>query len=248
MRSATISASIVNVPLGTAMERVEAIVAEDLPAGFMTTWAGESRDLREAGTQIWWVLGIALIIVYMVLASQFESLVHPFTVMLAVPLAGVGAMGGLWLMSWLGKEGVIPLLPAMNINLFSQIGIILLVGLVTKNSILLVEFANQECEAGKKPLEAMLEAGKVRLRPILMTAFSTIAGILPIAIGFGAGAESRRPLGIAVVGGMLTSTFLTLLVIPVVYTLLSDLVAKFKPKTRQEPEAEAGDLREVMGK
>jgi multidrug efflux pump subunit AcrB len=108
----------------------------------------------------------------------------------------------------------------MNINLFSQIGLVLLIGLVTKNSILLVEYANQRAQQGIDPVTAMMEAGKVRLRPILMTAFSTVAGIMPIAIGFGAGAESRRPMGVAVVGGMLTSTFLTLYVIPVVYVLL----------------------------
>jgi len=114
----------------------------------------------------------------------------------------------------------------MNVNLFSQIGLVLLVGLVTKNSILLVEFANQRRAAGLIARDAMLDAGRVRLRPILMTAFSTVAGILPIAIGFGAGAESRRPMGVAVVGGMLTSTFLTLFVIPVVYTLFSDLFGR----------------------
>ena len=112
---------------------------------------------------------------------------------------------------------------SMNINLFSLIGFVLLVGLVTKNGILLVEFANQRQAEGIAPKDAMLQAGSVRLRPILMTAFSTIAGILPIAIGFGAGAESRRPMGIVVVGGMLTSTFLTLYVVPVVYTMFSDL-------------------------
>jgi len=111
----------------------------------------------------------------------------------------------------------------MNINLFSLIGLVLLVGLVTKNSILLVEFANQQRAQGVSPHDAMLQAGIVRLRPILMTAFSTIAGIIPIAIGFGAGAESRRPMGVAVVGGMLTSTFLTLVIIPVVYTIFSDV-------------------------
>src|SRR5947207_11385635 len=113
----------------------------------------------------------------------------------------------------------------MNINLFSLIGLVLLVGLVTKNSILLVEYANQQRAKGLDSHQAMIQAGLVRLRPILMTAFSTIAGILPIAIGFGAGAESRRPMGVAVVGGMLTSTFLTLFVIPVVYTLFCDLAA-----------------------
>jgi multidrug efflux pump subunit AcrB len=164
----------------------------------------------------------------MVLASQFESLVHPFTVILAVPLAAVGALGLLWLMNFLGLRGIVTPVPAMNINLFSQIGLILLVGLVTKNSILLVEFANQQREAGANALEAMTQAGMVRLRPILMTALSTLAGILPIAIGFGAGAESRRPLGIATVGGMLTSTVLTLLVIPVVYLVFSELGGRFR--------------------
>ena len=140
----------------------------------------------------------------------------------------------LWLVNYLGKAGIIPVVPAMNINLFSQIGLVLLIGLVTKNSILLVEFANQQRAEGVNPHDAMLQAGIVRLRPILMTAFSTIAGILPIAIGFGAGAESRRPMGVAVVGGMLTSTFLTLIVIPVVYTLFTDFAGFFK---RKRPEA-----------
>jgi multidrug efflux pump subunit AcrB len=125
----------------------------------------------------------------------------------------------------------------MNINLFSQIGLVLLIGLVTKNSILLVEYANQQTAKGIDPRTAMEAAGRVRLRPILMTAFSTIAGILPIAIGFGAGAESRRPMGVAVVGGMLTSTFLTLFVIPVVYTLFSDLAAKLGRKRASHPPA-----------
>src|SRR5439155_4429815 len=127
----------------------------------------------------------------------------------------------------------LPPIPAMNINLFSQVGLVLLVGLVTKNSILLVEFANQQRAKGANAHDAMVQAGIVRLRPILMTAFSTIAGILPIAIGFGAGAESRRPMGVAVVGGMLTSTFLTLIIIPVVYTFLSDITDKLLRRRKQ---------------
>ena len=202
----------------------------NLPPGFLFDWAGESRDLKDAGQEVWWVLGLALIIVYMVLASQFESLIHPLTVMLAVPLAAVGALGLLWLLNYGGKLGIIPPIPAMNINLFSQIGLVLLVGLVTKNSILLVEYANQQRARSANARAAMMQAGLVRLRPILMTAFSTIAGILPIAIGFGAGAESRRPMGVAVVGGMLTSTFLTLVIIPVVYTLFSDLADRLRPR------------------
>ena len=148
--------------------------------------------------------------------------------MLTVPLAAVGAFGLLWLLGALGKVGLITPIPAMNINLFSQIGLVLLIGLVTKNGILLVEFANQLMEKGMNAHQAMAQSGAVRLRPILMTAVSTISGILPIAIGFGAGAESRRPMGVVVVGGMLTSTFLTLFVIPLVYTVFSDLFSKFR--------------------
>ncbi len=225
LRSATISASLNGVPLGTAVNRVEGILKSELPPGFSYEWAGESRDFKDSWSEFVWVLMLALIIVYMVLAAQFESLLHPFTVLLAVPLAGLGAAGLLWIVSSLSTAGVIPPVSAMNINLFSLIGLVLLVGLVTKNSILLVEFANQQREQGVSARDAMLQAGNVRLRPILMTAFSTIAGILPVAIGFGAGAESRRPMGVAVVGGMLTSTFLTLVIIPVVYTLFSDMGA-----------------------
>jgi hydrophobe/amphiphile efflux-1 (HAE1) family protein len=235
LRSATISASLNGIPLGTAINRVDEMLKAELPPGFTYEWAGESRDFKDAGSEFLWVLMLALIIVYMVLAAQFESLLHPFTVLLAVPLAGLGAAGLLWLVNVLGTSGIIPPVPAMNINLFSLIGLILLVGLVTKNSILLVEFANQQRKQGVNAHDAMVQAGIVRLRPILMTAFSTIAGILPIAIGFGAGAESRRPMGVAVVGGMLTSTFLTLLIIPVVYTLLSDFGAWLRKVFYREP-------------
>jgi multidrug efflux pump subunit AcrB len=245
LRSATISATPVGVPLGTAVQRAEDMVRSTLPQGFLYDWSGESRDLREAGQEVWFVLILAIAIVYMVLAAQFESLVHPFTVILAIPLAAVGAFGLLWLVAYLGKVNVMPEVPAMNINLFSQIGLVLLVGLVTKNSILLVEFANQQRAEGVNPHDAMLQAGIVRLRPILMTAFSTIAGILPIAIGFGAGSESRRPMGVAVVGGMLTSTFLTLIVIPVVYTLLSDFAAWLR---RGKPSSAAGQEPVTIGK
>ncbi len=236
MRSATISGTPVGIPLGTALNRVEEMLRTDLPGGFLYAWSGESRDLRDTGREVWLVLILALIIVYMVLAAQFESLIHPLTVILAVPLAAVGAFGLLWLLNFGGKIGVLPVIPAMNLNLFSQIGLVLLVGLVTKNSILLVEFANQQRAKGVNARDAMLQAGIVRLRPILMTAFSTIAGILPIAIGFGAGAESRRPMGVAVVGGMLTSTFLTLIIIPVVYTFFSDL-AEWSRRKRTAPHA-----------
>ncbi len=150
----------------------------------------------------------ALVFIYLVLAAQFESFIHPMTILLAVPLAVAGALASLFIFK-------------QTMNIYSQIGLIMLIGLVTKNSILIVEFANQLREQGQELAEAVISASRIRLRPILMTSFATIFGILPIAIGFGAGAESRRPLGIAVVGGMVFSTFLTLVLVPVVYTLLS---------------------------
>ena len=226
LRSSSITASTGTVPIGTVVNQVKSMLARELPSGFLYAWGGDAKSLQDASTEVWWVIGLAMIIVYMTLAAQFESLVHPLTVMLALPLAAIGAFGLLWALDFGGKLGFYPPIPAMNINLFSQIGLVLLVGLVTKNSILLVEYANQQRAKGVESHEAMIQAGLVRLRPILMTAFSTIAGILPIAIGFGAGAESRRPMGIAVLGGMLTSTFLTLFVIPVVYTAFSDLAAR----------------------
>jgi multidrug efflux pump len=244
MRSASISASPGAVPIGTVVKQVEAMLAKELPPGTLYAWGGDAKNLADAYHEVWWVLGLAVIIVYMTLAAQFESLIHPFTVMLAVPLGAVGAFGLLWLLNWGGKAGLYPPIPAMNINLFSLIGLVLLLGLVTKNSILLVEFANQQVAKGADSHQAMTQAGLIRLRPILMTAFSTIAGILPIAIGFGAGGESRRPMGVAVVGGMLTSTFLTLFVIPVVYTLLSDLAARLHGR----PAAATAPLQEVPGK
>ncbi len=233
IRSATISGTPMGVTMGTAVSRVKEMLEAQMPADFLYDWSGESRDLQDAGQEIGWVLVLALVFVYMVLASQFESLLHPLTVMLTVPLAAVGALGLLWLIGALGRVGWMPLVPAMNVNLFSQIGMVLLVGLVTKNGILLVEFANQLRAQGLSAREAMTQSGLVRLRPILMTAISTISGILPIAIGFGAGAESRRPMGVVVVGGMMTSTFLTLFVIPLVYTLFADVSASLSSSRKK---------------
>jgi len=146
-----------------------------------------------------------------VLAAQFESFIHPFTILLAVPLAVFGALLTLFLFG-------------ESLNIYSQIGLIMLIGLVTKNSILIVEFSNQLRAKGEDLFDAVTHAATIRLRPILMTSFSTIFGVLPIAIGLGAGAESRRPLGLAVVGGMFFSTFLTLVLVPVLYTLLATFI------------------------
>jgi len=207
VRSFRLTASLApGFTLGEAIDSLNRLAAEVLPAGSTTALAGESRELEESGGALYFAFVLALVVVFMVLASQFESLVHPFTVLLAVPLAVTGALFTL-------------LIAGSTINLYSQIGMILLIGLVTKNSILLVEYANQLKERGLDTVAAVREAGRIRLRPILMTSVSTIMGALPIALGLGAGATSRRPLGYAIVGGVLVSTLLTLLLVPVVYVL-----------------------------
>ncbi|MBD3869637.1 MAG: efflux RND transporter permease subunit, partial [Acidobacteria bacterium] len=158
-------------------------------------------------------------------SAQFESFVDPLTILLSVPLAVFGALLSLWLFD-------------QTLNIFSRIGLIMLIGLVTKNAILIVEFANQLRARGMEISEAVIEAASIRLRPILMTSFSTVFGILPIAIGFGAGAESRRPLGIVVVGGVLFSTFLTLMLVPVVYSILARFTKAKRAGTEDEEDAD----------
>ncbi len=208
-RSATIGANVSGVPLGTALQRVQALADSILPRGFSTDVAGQAESFQESFASLLFALLMAVVAIYLVLAAQFESFVHPFTIMLALPLALVGAVAAL---AALG----------MTLNIYSMIGIIMLMGLVTKNSILLVDYANQRREAGEARRDAVLRAGTVRLRPILMTSVAIIFGVLPIALALGAGAESRRPLGVAVVAGMFTSTALTLLIVPVFYEVIDD--------------------------
>jgi multidrug efflux pump len=227
VRSFTLSAYLLpGFTLGQALDSLDALAAELLPQGSTTALAGESRELVESGGALYFAFGLALLVVFMVLASQFESLVHPFTVLLAVPLAVTGAL-------------ILLKLAGATINLYSQIGMILLIGLVTKNSILLVEFTNQLRERGMDTVSAVLESGRVRLRPILMTSFSTIMGAVPIALGLGAGSISRRPLGYAIVGGILFSTILTLFLVPVAYVLIDGLRARAGPRERAVAPGEA---------
>jgi multidrug efflux pump len=208
VRSFTLSGGLApGFALGPAIDSLRAAAAQVLPAGSTTALAGDSRELEESGASLTFVFILALIIVFMVLASQFESIIHPFTVLLAVPLAVTGAL-------------LLLKIAGSTINIYSQIGLILLIGLVTKNSILLVEYANQLKERGLATVDAMLESGRIRLRPILMTSVATIMGAIPIMLGLGAGSVSRRPLGYAIVGGILFSTVLTLFLVPVVYVLL----------------------------
>jgi multidrug efflux pump len=201
-----------DLALGDAVDSLTAITTAELPPGTSIALGGEARELKESGNELLLAFGLALIVVLMVLASQFESIVHPFTVLMAVPLAVIGAIFTLKLFG-------------STINLYSQIGMILLVGLATKNSILLVEYANQLRDRGTEILEAVVEAGRIRLRPILMTSVATIMGAMPIMFGSGAGATSRRPLGYAIVGGITISTVFTLIVVPVVWLQFERLLA-----------------------
>jgi multidrug efflux pump len=209
VRSATITASMVpGVSLGQALNDLDRIADTSLPETIKRDLTGQSREFRESSSALYFLFAFAVVFIYLVLAAQFESFVHPLTILLSVPLAVAGALAALFAFG-------------QSINIYSQIGLIMLIGLVAKNAILIVEFANQLRERGQPLFDAVAEASTIRLRPILMTSFSTVFGILPIAIGLGAGAEARRPLGIAVVGGVLLSTFLTLVLVPVVYTLLA---------------------------
>ena len=211
VRSFTLSGALApGFTLGAALDSLTRVADDVLPRGSSIELAGESRELNESGNALYFAFGLALIVVFMVLASQFESLVHPFTVLLSVPLAVAGALGTLWV-------------AGSTLNLYSQIGMILLIGLVTKNSILLVEYANKLKAQGLETVAAVLEAGRIRLRPILMTSVATTMGALPIALGLGAGSVSRRPLGYAIVGGLIFSTILTLFLVPAVYVLLDAL-------------------------
>jgi len=226
VRASTLTASLApGFTLDEALDSLNRIAAEVLPRGSSTALAGESRELEESGSSLYFAFVLALVVVFMVLASQFESLVHPFTVLLAVPLAVTGALFTL-------------LIAGSTINVYSQIGMILLIGLVTKNSILLVEYINQLKERGLDIVSAALEAGRIRLRPILMPSVATIMGALPIALGLGAGSLSRRPLGFAIVGGLLFSTMLTLFVVPVVYVLFDAGLAR----VRRRAPARHGEL------
>ena len=209
MRSATITANIApGISLGQALNDLDNIVTTKLPVGVKRDYSGQSLEFKSSSSSLYFMFLLAIAFIFLVLAAQFESFIHPLTILLAVPLAVFGALATLFLFG-------------QSLNIYSQIGLIMLIGLVTKNSILIVEFANQLRSRGQSLSDAVIQASTIRLRPILMTSFSTIFGVLPIAIGFGAGAESRRPLGLAVVGGMLFSTFLTLVLVPVLYTVLA---------------------------
>ena len=212
LRSSTIKATTLPfLSLGDAIDEVETVINDILPAGMSYEWAGASRELLDTANTIQIAFLLAVLFVFLVLAAQFESFVHPFVVMLTVPLAVCGALITLFLFG-------------NSMNVYSQIGMILLVGLVTKNGILIVEYANTLFNANPSAgiRAAVFEACRLRFRPILMTAFSTVFGILPLALGLGAGGESRQSLGLAIVGGMVLATALTLFIVPLFYRLMNE--------------------------
>jgi HAE1 family hydrophobic/amphiphilic exporter-1 len=219
-RSVKVMASLEGIALGEAVARAQRVAEEILPSSMSLRLTGDAEAMRESGEQFMVMMVLAVLVIYMVLAAQFESFTQPIIVMAALPFSMVGALGGLWLAD-------------MSLNLFSMIGIVLLIGLVTKNSILLVDYANQLQGEGMSAKEAMRKAAPIRMRPVLMTALSMIFGVLPSALGIGPGAETRAPMGVATAAGMFTSMMLTLLIVPVSYLGLEKLRARFA--SRRQP-------------
>ncbi len=225
-RAITVSSNLRGRSLGDVIADIESALAKNpLPPGYTFKFEGQAKDMQDTFSNMLLALGLGVIFIYLILASQFESLVHPFTIMLALPLAIIGALAALFLVN-------VPIgMPAM-------IGIILLMGLVTKNGILLVDYTNQvRHRTGKAPVEALLEAAPVRLRPILMTSAAIVLGELPTAISNAEGSEFNVPMAVAVIGGVITSTFLTLLVVPVAYTWIDRLSIKKYHQSEAAPPA-----------
>ena len=207
--SATVSAGLAEgKTIGEGLEEMDKIAAATLDDTFRTALSGDSKDYQESSSSLMFAFILALILIYLILAAQFESFKDPFIIMLTVPLAIAGAL-------------IFMYANDITMNIFSQIGIIMLIGLVAKNGILIVEFANQKQEAGEDKLTAIRDAALQRLRPILMTSASTVLGLIPLAFATGEGANQRIAMGTAVVGGMLVSTFLTMYIVPAIYSYIS---------------------------
>ena len=233
-RVAVISANLAHGDLGSAVATLDAIVKKvELPVGTTAFLSGQSEEMTASFKSLQFVLVLAIFLVYLVMASQFESLIHPFVILLTIPLALIGAVWALWL-------------TGTTVNVVAYIGLIMLAGIVVNQSIVLIDAVNQLRAGGMAKFEAIVEGGKLRLRPILITKLTTILGLLPMALGIGEGAEVRAPMAITVIGGVLLTTFLTLLVIPVVYSVMDrkEFVAKEPltdapgPAPQKPPQAE----------
>lgn len=215
-RQIIVYANTVGVSAGEVMNKVKDIVADiNLPLGYSYRFVGQAQTMQDSFREIAKALVLAVVLIYMVLAAEFESFMHPFTIMLSLPFSLIGAILGL-------------LVSGKTVNVISLIGMIMLMGLVTKNAILLVDYTNQLRNKGMEIQEALVKAGTVRLRPILMTTMAMIFGMIPIALGWGSGAELRSSMGVVLIGGLITSTFLTLVIVPLVYLLIDRLQSYFK--------------------
>jgi len=212
--------------LGDAIEEMDKIADEVLDETFATSLDGAAREFQESSNTLLFAFVLALTLVYLILAAQFESFRDPLIIMFTVPLALAGAILSLWIFG-------------QTLNIFSQIGIIALVGIVTKNGILIVEFANQRKQQGLSVKEAVIDAAAQRFRPILMTSLATVFGVLPIALALGAAAKSRVSMGIVIIGGLMFSLVLTLYVIPALYTYMSSAKKVAEPIAPPEPAAHA---------
>jgi len=219
-RQVTLSANNVGVALGDAIEAiVERVKTVMLPPGFTISWSGEAEDMAETFRYIFEALALAVILIYLILAAQFESFIAPLAIMISLPLSLVGVIGVLFF-------------TGDTLNIMSLIGLIMLMGLVTKNAILLVDYAKVLGKSGLDRRSALIQAGRTRLRPIIMTTLAMVFGMLPLALALGPGAEMRAPMARAVIGGLVTSTLLTLIVVPVVFTVLDDLEEWFRRRLK----------------
>ena len=236
LRSITIQSGLApGVSIGQGLETLEQIVRDNLPAEARIGYSGQSRDFKDSSSAIYVTFAMALLVVFLVLAAQFESWINPFIIMLTVPLAVTGGLAAL-------------VLTGQSLNIYSQIGMILLIGLMTKNGILIVEFSNQLRERGYSVRDAVIEASVLRLRPILMTSIAMIGGAIPLAWSTGAGAESRSAIGSVIVGGVTLSTLLTMLVVPAIYLLIGgytkpatyvgEMLDRLRRQTGQRPHGE----------
>ena len=220
--AATVQAQMAKgVTMGEALNEMDKLAKETFDVSFSTAYDGQSKEFKESSSSLLFAFALAILLIYLILSAQFESFIDPLIILFTVPLAVAGALLTLWDFS-------------QTLNIFSQIGIIVLIGLVTKNGILIVEFANQKKEAGLSKLEAVKVAAAARFRPIVMTSLCTILGILPIALALGSGAKSRVSMGIAVVGGMIFSTTLTLYIIPAIYSFMSSNFKKSKEEVAEQ--------------
>ena len=234
-RRVALYANVEGRPSGDANKEVQKIIKETtLPPGYRFDVGGQAKDMEESFQAALAALGLAVIFIYLILASQFASFTQPFAIMASLPFSLIGVFLAL-------------LLTGTTLNLFSMIGFIMLMGLVTKNAILLVDFANRARRAGASLHDSLLQAGQVRLRPIMMTTAAMIGGMMPLAIGYGEGGEVQAPMGRAIIGGVITSTLLTLVVVPVLYTYLDALHERRRKRREAKMGAMAAHAAPVQG-